>query len=291
MKEEQIPLLEDFLASPIESVREIAPQTLIYAPGGTRRSAALAGIEPWSREYVRWAHASSLEAFDLIFRHGVRHLISTAVSPGNAEESNRHSDKLYEMADWVLASEESIAQYAQKGWRVRILGGGNVAELEVTAKRLCEQTSNKSEHTLWWTVEPDHDTFWHKLLLAARKDALHSKAEAICALYGEAIPPATLYLAFGKPTASTAILPPLLCENLQCYWSQQIGYSLTEVQLRTILYDYAFLRNTWRKDKLDRAYEAAAHQAAWQEGPVLGLGMRLGPFWYPAPMNSPAWSE
>ena len=54
--------------------------------------------------------------------------------------------------------------------------------------------------------------------------------------------------------------------------------------------DYAYLRRTWRTDKLDRAYAGIAHQEAWETGPILGLGMQLGPFWYPAPMHSSAWA-
>jgi len=87
------------------------------------------------------------------------------------------------------------------------------------------------------------------------------------------------------------LLPPALMGQVQCYWSQQPGYTLTETQLRTILYDYAYLRHTWQKEKLERAKEALVHRQAWEEGPILGLGIRLGPFWYPAPMVSPAWSN
>jgi hypothetical protein len=61
------------------------------------------------------------------------------------------------------------------------------------------------------------------------------------------------------------------------------------MQLRTIFYDYAYLRPTWQEEKIERAKAASTHQKAWENGPILGLGMRLGPFWHPAPMSSPAW--
>jgi hypothetical protein len=128
-------------------------------------------------------------------------------------------------------------------------------------------------------------------LLAAQQTQLPTRADAIRVLYGEDIPPATLYLAFGKPMISLALIPPLLVGQLQCYWCQQPGFTLTETQLRTILYDFAYLRPTWRAEKLERAKQALAHREAWEEAPILGLGMRLGPFWYPAPMTSPAWSR
>ena len=110
-----------------------------------------------------------------------------------------------------------------------------------------------------------------------------TRAEAIHALYGEDVPLITLYLAFGKPTISADLLPPLLAGPVQCYWTQRPGYQLTTDELRLVLFDNAFLRKTWREDKTGRAEQAMATRAAWEQGPILGLGMRIGPFWYPRP--------
>ena len=77
-------------------------------------------------------------------------------------------------------------------------------------------------------------------------------------------------------------LPPLLFEEIQCYWTQRPGYSLTEVELRTIFYDRAYLRATWRPDKTGRERDALRHRHAWGEhAPLIGLGRKLGPYWYP----------
>jgi len=73
---------------------------------------------------------------------------------------------------------------------------------------------------------------------------------------------------------------------LQCYWSQRPGFRLDERQLRRILYDYAYTRRTWREDKTGRAEKALAHRSVWERGPTIGLGVRLGPFWYPAPIKA-----
>ena len=48
-------------------------------------------------------------------------------------------------------------------------------------------------------------------------------------------------------------------------------------------YDYAYLRATWQADKEGRATAARAHRSIWESAQTLGLGTRLGPFWYPAP--------
>lgn len=166
-----------------------------------------------------------------------------------------------------------------------------MVELASTAETLRDNTATQSLHTLYWLVMPNSDAPWQHLLNTAQGSEVQTRAQMIRALYGEDIPLATLYLAFGKPMLSLEIVPPLLMGQLQCYWSQQPGYTLTEKQFRTILYDYAYLRNTWQEEKLERAKEALVHQTAWEQGPILGLGMRLGPFWYPAPMSSPAWQK
>jgi hypothetical protein len=281
--------IEEFLGASIEDVVKVAPSTMVYAPGGTRRQAAFLGIEPWSEAYVHWAHERTLAACGLIFRHGVRHLLTPVYTPGNVQESNQHRQRIFSQIDWFLAGPESIAAYQRGGWRVRLIGAEQTPVLQATSERLSVMTPAHGQHTLYWTVAPDPESAWTSLLAAAQQSKATTRAALQRALYGEEIPPVTLYLAFGKPLFSFDLIPPLLVGQVQGYWSQQPGYSLTEAQLRTIFYDYAYLRPTWREDKLARAREALWHRQAWEEGPLLGVGMRLGPFWYPAPMSSPAW--
>jgi hypothetical protein len=285
------PSLEEFLIAPVERVAKIAPATVVYGVGGTRRRAVFEGIEPWSDAFILWVRERMLSCIDLIFRHGVRNVLVIAFTPDNLRELNHYQEQLLERTKWIIAGTESLADYARFGWRVRLFGTESVPELRATADSLRRLTSTQNEHTLYWSVVPDAESPWQQLLAAVQQSQARTRAEAIRALYGEDIPPATLYLAFGKPMISLELIPPLLIGQLQCYWSQQPGYTLTETQLRTILYDYAYLRATWRAEKLERAKEALAHRSAWEEGPFLGLGMRLGPFWYPAPMSSPAWSD
>jgi len=284
-----MPSFEEFLAAPRAEVAEVAPETVVYGAGGTRRHAVLEGIEPWSDDFLLWVRQRMFSCLDLIFCHGVRNLLIITFTPDNLREVNRYRGQLLERAEWVIAGPESLADYTRYGWRVRLLGAESVPELQAAAETLQTHTSAQSQQTLYLTVVSDVDSPWQQLLAAAQQAQARTRTEAIRALYGEEIPPATLYLAFGKPMISPTIIPPLLMGQLQCYWSQQPGYTLTEKQLRAVLYDYAYLRPTWREEKLERAKEALAQRRAWEEGPILGLGMRLGPFWYPAPMTSPVW--
>jgi hypothetical protein len=226
----------------------------------------------------------------LIFCHGVQNILVNVFTSDTLREVNRYREQLFERAAWVMAGSEMLADYSRMGWRARLLGAESMPMLRAIADQLRNVTPAEGAPTLYWTIVSDAGSPWRSLLVATQQAEARTQAEAIRALYSEDIPPATLYLAFGKPMISLEILPPLLIGQLQCYWSQQPGYTLTEEQLRTILYDYAYVRPTWQEEKLERAKMALTHRKAWEEGPILGLGMRLGPFWCPAPMSSPAWS-
>ena len=69
--------------------------------------------------------------------------------------------------------------------------------------------------------------------------------------------------------------------KLQCYWTLRPGFILDRETVRRILYDYAYTRKTWQKDKTDRAEKVLEDRDRWENAPILGLGRRVGPFWYP----------
>ena len=75
---------QDFLAAPIAEVAQVAPRTMVYTMGGTRRSAALAGIVPESDAYIRWTREQLVAGLDLLFRYGVEHVFVAAITPDPA---------------------------------------------------------------------------------------------------------------------------------------------------------------------------------------------------------------
>lgn len=291
MEERPSLTLEEFLVAPIEEIAKVAPACMIYAPGGTRRHAVLEGIEPWSEEYMQWALMRTFACCDLIFQHGVQHLFIPLLISTTYNESNHQREKVFAGIHRLLAGPETLAEYQRLGWRVRLIGGEGARDWATISESLCKATTTQRDHTLYWLVMPSIDAPWQQLLPLMQHTPPQTRAEAIRTVYGEDIPLATLYLAFGKPMVSLEIVPPLLMGQLQCYWSQQPGYTLTERQLRMIFYDYAYIRNTWQEEKLERAKEVLLQRQAWEEGPMLGFGMRLGSFWYPAPMSSPVWPK
>ena len=276
-----IPTQDEFLAAPLETVAAVAPRSMVYAPGGTRRSAMFAGVEPWSAEYVRLGYEGITKCIDLIFRHGVKHVFTPAIMAGHAREVGAIEQELFKTMSSFFADPRLLALVRGYGWRMRIAPSAYADVLGPVTESLERDTVSDGKHTWWLTVTPSIDSWWSTFIKVAKSEEVHSRAEAIVALYGEDVPPITLCLAFGKPMVAPDLFPPLLMESVQCYWSQQAGYSLTEQQFRRILYDYAFLRQTWQKDKSERARAAMAHQETWEREMIVGLGKRLGPFWYP----------
>lgn len=273
--------LAEFLAAPVEQVAEVAPATLLFAPGGTRRGAVLQGVAPTSDAYARWSRERVFACVDLFFRMGVRHVFVTILRYRQLAEVGRYRERLTAWIDWGLAGPEALADYARCGWRARLTGVEQAPELHPVAERLVQVTPPTARHTVWWYVCPTPDDHWTTLLEAARRAAAPTQAATIAALYGEPIPPATLLLGFGKPTVSADIVPLLLAGDLQCYWAQRPSYDLDEPLLRHILYDYAYLRRTWTNDKSERYHDVQAQRELWETAPALGLGQRIGPFWHP----------
>lgn len=283
MLSENFPSQNDFINSPVEVIRNEAPKTFIYAASGTRRAAALAGIPAAGEAFAQWTQGQLFDRVEMIFDHGVEHLCMPMLGPSQFEETTgEYREHLWRWFREGLAGSMAIKHYRKKGWRVRIAFSDYMPELKESGQRLIRETPQKSAKTLWCFVIPTFEQTWEWVLDATQKAKASNYAGAIRALYGDDIPSATMYLSTGKPLISTLQLPPLLISEVaQCYWSQRPGYSLTQRQFRQMIYDSAYARKTWKKDKSGRAEEILANRQIWENGSIFGLGERMGSFWYP----------
>ena len=278
-----IPSLEQFLAAPIEALRPLMPPTFICALSGTRRAAALAGIPAQGQEYARWSHAQMLACVELLFNYNVQHLFLLLLGPSQFNEiTPEYQENLWDWFEWGVAGPQAVEWYAAHRWRARIAFSAYLDRLRQAGERLAAVTAWPGRPTVWFCAIPDERLPLEWLLEAASQAQARTRPEALRALYGEEFPPASIYLGTGKPLLSGFQLPPLLVEGpLQAYWNQRPGYSLDDHRLRLLLYDYAYQRQTWQADKTGRAEGALEHRQAWEEAPILGVGSRLGDFWYP----------
>jgi hypothetical protein len=270
--------LEAFLTAPIEEVIAVAPTTVMIAITGTRRAAVLAGKPFQGDEYVRWARERVIDFLDLLFRHGIQHIVATVIVPVNLIEHAATRERYLAAAIEGLTGAESRADYARLQCRARLIAPPDLPSLHSIDAELRRSTSSASSRTVWWHVIVSGDDPWRMVFAAAERAPAPTRADLIQALYGEDIPPATMFLGFGKPVIAPHSFPPLLLGDIQCYWSQRPGFSMDERMLRRILYDYAYLRPRGRPGATPEQ-----QHAAWGADAVLGIGQHLGGFWYPAP--------
>ncbi|MCB9431913.1 MAG: hypothetical protein H6668_07985 [Ardenticatenaceae bacterium] len=287
-KADNMPSLEEFLTLPIEEVIPLAPQTMVYYVSGSRRGAALDGVGTSGEAYKHWASKEMMRCVSLLFDYGIKHLLMPMVTPGSFSEiTSGYREFLWNWIDWGLAREEAIEFFIQQGWHVHIPFGEHIPELKNVIEQLKVTTQFPKKSSLWIFIVPEQNILWEWALAKLQAKPVTNTQAAVKLLYGEEIPLATLYLDFGKPIISSDLLPPFLIGKLESYWSQEPGYSLNDQLFRRILYDFAFIRKTWMEDKSGRAEQAIEYRNAWEGGVVLGLGERLGPFWYPQPTTNP----
>jgi hypothetical protein len=271
---------DDFLKAPLDAVREVAPTTVMYAVGGTRRQAVLAGLEPDGEEYPRFAVTQMYDCLGRLFDYGVKNIIATVLQSPQLAEVGRYRERVMAWVADGLVGNAALEVYRARGWRVRLLGAHADSGLGEVAQRLREATPD-GDVTLWYYVSLRPDDHLRAVLDAARAGA-RTQAEAIAALAGEPVPPAEMLIAFGKPIFGADIFPTLFgAGTMQCYWTQRPGYDLPDSDLRRMIYDYAFARRTWVADKRPRYTALAEQQDVWARGTIVGLGQRVGGFWYP----------
>lgn len=268
------------VALPLEQFRALAPQTVVWAPGGTRRQAALEGV-PRER-YFDWAWEHQFRCVAQFFRLGVQTLFVSVLGPPQVREIGPYREQLAP-ALARLCDEASLAAYMQMGAQVRFYGQSRIPGLAEHCARIEEQTRAAGPLTLWYELVVERETeALEDALRAASAAGATSLEEAVRAFYGQNLAPVDVFIGFGK-TQAGYLLPPLLGERADLYWTAFPSYMLSEEHLRDIFWDHRFARATWTADKSARYQQAAALGLGerHQEGLTLGVGERVGPFWYP----------
>lgn len=282
MEGSQYPTLEEFLKASMEDIRKIAPATVIFNAGGTRRAAALAHKN--DKEYAEYSFLKMIENFDLFDQHGICHLFHTFLTEGNYKEKtkNYRENIEYWIKEWLM-NKRALDIYAKSNWRMRLVGEESWPGLSGVDEQLRNATQSHTGLTLWITVASHPETRWQQLFQLCSHTKINSREEAIRALFREDIPLANLFIGFVKPTLYSSIAHPLIIGHLNCYWRTRPGYSLNQEELRTILYDHLYLRTPRHIDNTNAAKEIMKYRSAWESPSILGRGVKLGPYWYPAP--------
>src|SRR5690554_4744514 len=136
------PSLESFLAASAADISGVAPPSMIYSVSGTRRSAALSGKLGEGEEYMEWSRRRMMECLDLIFAHGVRHIIMPVITPSQFREATpSYREHLWAWLDHGLSGPQALADYAARGWRVRLPFHDDLPRLSQAGARLARETA------------------------------------------------------------------------------------------------------------------------------------------------------
>lgn len=274
--------LPTMLQIPRSQVRELAPHTVVWAAGGTRRQAVIEGID-LETGYYNWSWRRQLGSAAQFFDLGVQTLFAPILGPPQAREVGPYRNKLFDVLQ-RLGDDASLEFYRQIGARVRFYGQQHVPGMAELSDRVEAATRDLGPQTLWWSmvVEHEEEALWDAIQAAMHAGAT-SLAAAARAFYGEDVAPVDVFIGFSKPQTGY-LMPPLLGERAALYWTVFPSYAMTEEHLRTIFWDYRFGRATWRADKTQR-YEgiqtSSLVQRYEQQPSILGVGQRIGAFWYP----------
>lgn len=272
---------EAFFDWPLERMRALAPETVVYAASGTRRRAVLEGISLDGDDYASWTHAQMINSCDIIFDHGTQNVITILVTPSQFEEGGSYSERLIDWIQWGLTDKYTLHEFNLREWNVRIIANQSLQRLQEIDVLLQTRNQATRKKTLWCVAIQNENEMWSDVLNTIISERAHTLDDAIDAVYGANLTPASLFVGFGKPMISTFILPPLLIGKMDCYWSQKLGYSLEQNTWRSILYDFLYLRPMDTVDRHERAKAISSQPLAWNEEIILGLGARSNDHWHP----------
>jgi len=278
--------LEKFLRADPEIVARVTPPTVMFAAGGTRRDAVLNGVSlETPGELAAFSMRQFAETAGRFFAIGVQHIFVLTVHSKQLHETGTYRDYVIEGTRMAIGT-LSYPHYKALGCRARLIGVEDVPELAELAEELDAETHMNGPATVWWLATASNAAVWQRTIAAAQGATTH--AEVIRHYFGEDVPPAGLFISFGKPFFSPEIMPLVLIgEETHCYFYQRPGYILSDKEIRTIIYDYAYLRHTWMPDKMARYDEVSEQREIWSRNEILGIGQRMGSFWYPRPPESP----
>ena len=181
-----------------------------------------------------------------------------------------------------------MSDYARLGWQVRLIGAESWPELLPAAQRLCELPMRENGPTVWFTVASHAETRWDVdfRCRSARRRFQRAKKQFVRSM-------ARIF--HWQRCSSVLESHRSLRRSCRPFWwviYSATGASIwdmtwTSVPCARYCMTLRTYGKTWRTDKSGRAEQVHNYQSAWDDPPVIGLGMRLGPFWYPVPVSEP----
>ena len=298
-------------------VRERGPRTVVFAMGGTKRWFMLNYLDGWPTDtssywqgYLTHGGERLLSIMQMFFDHGVHTLFTHAIVPGQLEGQDKGYPPLALTTgmELIAGTPEFVRFYKERRVRVRFFGdyrqvlkdspyAGSLALFD----ELAERTKANDHHFLYWGFNAQEDPMTPILELATQYYREHGRApsreEVIELYYGEPVGPVDIFIGFNRPKTAN-LMPPLLENQADLYFTVGPSLDLSLPQFRNILYDHIFARQGRHRDYGQLSAHGFSELQAFyrlNQGRVTGVGRRYEPggVWHPLPQVQlpPGWDE
>jgi tuberculosinol/isotuberculosinol synthase len=291
--------LEKFLQLSAEEVAKIVRSTgqrvCVFPFNGTRRWFLLEYGRVFNgdaaQNYVELTSQGYINTYKLVFEHG----IDTIVAPVfGGEILSRGEEYMREIGAnmTLLATHPAFLEfYETYGIRVHFYGDYRKRLSETPYAYICDafdeitqKTAQNTQHRLFYGVWADESTETIAELSVdhfQKKGKIPSRRELIEKYYGEYIEKADIFIGFEK--FNVFDYPMLGWGEESLYFMVAPSLYMNENQLRTILYDYIFLRPVQDPDYFTMStddFEAMRKFYKVNREVTFGVGEMRGDIWY-----------
>ncbi len=292
---------EKFLQLPAveigEILRSVGSQVCVFPINGTRRwflleysNQALRGDA--SQVYADVAGKRHIDMYRLIFDHGVDTLI-TPIFGG--EILNRGDEYMEEIGIGMarLATHPDFLSFYEK-YKVRVhfygdyrkhLDGTPFAYLCDLFDRIAKHTSRNNRYRLFYGVfanDATESVAELSIQFFQKTGRIPTRRDLITLYYGEYVEKANIFIGFEK--FNVFDYPLLAWGEESLYFTAAPSLYLSDRQLRSILYDYIYLRPVQDPDYAEmpeQDFEAMRQFYITNRETVFGVGEIRGGIWYP----------
>jgi tuberculosinol/isotuberculosinol synthase len=279
-------------------VRPSGPKVCVFPINGTRRWFMLEHVVPegadWATVYCDVSAERHIDLYRMFFDHGIDTLLTPIFGPDLLERGDEYARMAIEGLVLLATDPRFLAFYRDYDVHVRFYGDYRrffaptaydyVSGIfdEATAR-----TASHSRHRLFFGVcANDAAETVGELAVQYHSEhgCLPDKKKLVELYYGETVDSVSLFIGFDKPCAFDMPLVATGSEDL--YFTVRPSPYLTSRQLRAILYDHLYSRRTGEVDYASlEAEEWYAMDQFYRTNVdhTLGVGTRVGQFWYPLP--------
>ncbi|MFN8595334.1 MAG: hypothetical protein U0559_04015 [Anaerolineae bacterium] len=275
-------------------VRRAEATVCAFPINGTRRWLLLEHPGASIAEFIEINAQRHIELYQLMFEHGIDTILAPIYEPQMQKRGEEYRQTIMTQGLAAVAGHPIFTDfYDACKVRVRFYGdyrktfpGTAFAHLSDEFDRCMQRTQQHQRHRLFYGVSTRR-AIEDVVELAAQKRAaqvpLLDRAALIELYYGESIPPVSLFITSGK--FNVFGMPLLETDDTSLYFTVAPSPFLTEQQLRGILYDHLYHRQSSAKSnyadlsavEFDRM--RAYYQA--QRETTLGVGTIRNGTWYP----------